>query len=176
MMNPPLMGEESAMLTTVKDNTIATADALQRVHEVSHTTTNKGVVVGVFLPKEKCVKKKQELLLVAASSSPSSLSSSICDGRDHNSCSFQEDTSGDVEAQSTCRGPLDQMSTLESSVPIKYEPFFCYLSLHLYFFLLRNTHSVKIAKQQLYSIFNSKVLLLLTCAMFPLSFIVIYIA
>jgi hypothetical protein len=68
MMNPPPIGEESAASTTAEDCTTATPDALQRVHE--------GVVVGVFLPEEQCVKKKQELLPLAASSSPSSSSSS----------------------------------------------------------------------------------------------------
>ncbi len=66
------------------------------------------------------------------------------------------------------------MSALESSLPIKYEPFFYFL--HLYFFLLQKTHYVKIIEQQLYSVLSSKVLLLLTCAMFLLSFTVIYIA
>jgi len=119
MMNPPLKGEESAAPTTAEDCTTATPDALQRVHEVSHTASSRGVVVGVFLPEEQCVKKKQELLPLAASSSPSSSSSSICDGREQSSCSSQEDTCGNVEAQSAYRGPLDQMSALESSLPIK---------------------------------------------------------
>ncbi|CAK9219046.1 unnamed protein product [Sphagnum jensenii] len=122
MMNPPLKGEESAAPTTAEactTATTATPDALQRVHEVSHTASSRGVVVGVFLPEEQCMKKKQELLPLAASSSPSSSSSSICDGREQSSCSSQEDTCGDVEAQSAYRGPLDQMSALESSLPIK---------------------------------------------------------
>jgi hypothetical protein len=131
MMNPPLKGEESAAPTTAEDCTTATPDALQRVHEVSHTASSRGVVVGVFLPEEQCVNKKQELLPLAASSSPSSSSSSICDGREQSSCSSQEDTCGDVEAQSAYRGPLDQMSALESSLPIKYEPFFYSLSLSI---------------------------------------------
>jgi len=134
MMNPPPKGEESAAPTTAEDcttSTTATPDALQRVHEVSHTASSRGVVVGVFLPEEQCVKKKQELLPLAASSSPSSSSSSICDGREQSSCSSQEDTCGDVEAQSAYRGPLDQMSALESSLPIKYEPFFYSLSLSI---------------------------------------------
>lgn len=48
----------------------------------------------------------------------SSSSSSICDGREDSSCT-SEDTSGDMEAQSVYRGPLDQMSSLESSLPVK---------------------------------------------------------
>jgi hypothetical protein len=88
MMNPPPMGEESVVPTIAEDCTTTTLDVLQRVHEVSHTTTNRGVVVGVFLPKEQCVKKKQELLPLAASSSPSSSSSSICDDKEQRSCSF----------------------------------------------------------------------------------------
>jgi hypothetical protein len=135
MMNPPPKGEESAALTTAEDcttsTTTTTPDALQRVHEVSHTAASRGVVVGVSLPEEQCVKKKQELLPPPASSSPSSSSSSICDGREQSSCSSQEDTCGDVEAQSAYRGPLDQMSALESSLPIKYKPFFYSLSLSL---------------------------------------------
>jgi hypothetical protein len=134
MMNPPPKGEESAAPTTAEDcttSTTATPDALQRVHEVSHTASSRGVVVGVFLPEEQCVKKKQELLPLAASSSPSSSSSSICDDREQSSCSSQEDTCGDVEAQSAFRGPLDQMSALESSLPIKYEPFFYSFSLSI---------------------------------------------
>ncbi len=58
MMNPPPMGEESAMLTTTEDCTTATPHALQKVHEVSHTTASKGVVIGVFLFEKECVKKK----------------------------------------------------------------------------------------------------------------------
>jgi hypothetical protein len=177
MMNLLPMGEETTTLTTVEDRTTTTPNALQRVHEVNHTMTNMGVVVGVFLHEEQCVKKKQEMLPLTTSSSPSSSSSSsICDGREQSSCSSQEDTCSDVEAQSTYHGPLDHMSALENSLPIKYKPFFFFLSFHLYFFLLRNMHFVKITEQQLHSVLSSKVLfLLLTCAMFPLSFIIIYI-
>jgi hypothetical protein len=144
MMNPLPKGEESAAPTTAEDCTTATAttpDALQRVHEVSHTAASRGVV-GVFLPEEQCVRKKQELLPLAASSSPSSSSSSICDGREQSSCSSQEDTCGDVEAQSAYRGPLDQMSALESSLPIKYEPFFYSLSLSPSLFLSPQKHTL----------------------------------
>ncbi len=58
MMNPLPMGEESTVPTIAKDYTTATPDVLQRVHEVNHTTTSRGVVVGVFLLEEQCVKKK----------------------------------------------------------------------------------------------------------------------
>jgi hypothetical protein len=102
MMNPPLKGEESAAPTTAEactTATTATPDALQRVHEVSHTASSRGVVVGVFLPEEQCMKKKQELLPLAASSSPSSSSSSICDGREQSSCSSQgSEFGGDLPA------------------------------------------------------------------------------
>ncbi|CAM6048250.1 unnamed protein product [Sphagnum compactum] len=71
------------------------------------------------------VKKNEMVVAASFVASPSSSSSSICDGREQSSCSSDDQeiaaASGDSmqEAQSAYRGPLHQMSALESSLPIK---------------------------------------------------------
>jgi hypothetical protein len=72
------------------------------------------------------VKKNEMVAAASFVASPSSSSSSICNGREQSSCSSDDQeigaASGDSmqEAQSAYRGPLHQMSALESSLPIKY--------------------------------------------------------
>jgi hypothetical protein len=72
------------------------------------------------------VKKNEMVVAASFVASPSSSSSSICNGKEQSSCSSDDQeiaaASGDSrqEAQSAYRGPLHQMSALESSLPIKY--------------------------------------------------------
>ncbi|CAK9875685.1 unnamed protein product [Sphagnum jensenii] len=71
------------------------------------------------------VKKNEMVVAASFVASPSSSSSSICNGKEQSSCSSDDQeiaaASGDSmqEAQSAYRGPLHQMSALESSLPIK---------------------------------------------------------
>ncbi|KAJ7553644.1 hypothetical protein O6H91_06G106600 [Diphasiastrum complanatum] len=72
-----------------------------------------------FAPEEYKENERTAERTVANESPSSSSSSSIGQGSDSSSCSSQRAATEENEVQSSLRSPLDHMSTLENSLPIK---------------------------------------------------------
>jgi hypothetical protein len=115
-------GLSLTLMKPKKEGTSAEECSSSPLHKAESTTRVVQLPETVPDEQRQCVNFKVE---PSAPPSPSSSSSSsICDRRDllqQSSCSSEDTTSaGDLEAQSAFRGPLHQMSALESSLPIKY--------------------------------------------------------